>query len=72
MADLSTGRREPTRERLHALLAELAPEARALGCADQLRAAGELAEVNGAMRQRSAGDARAATAWLAGAYLAVT
>jgi carboxylate-amine ligase len=72
MADLATGRREPTRERLHALLAELAPEARALGCADQLRAAGELAEVNGAMRLRSAGDARAATAWLADAYLAVT
>ena len=72
MADLATGLREPTRARLHALLAELAPEAAALGCADQLRAAGELAEVNGAMRQRAAGDARAATAWLTDAYLEVT
>jgi carboxylate-amine ligase len=72
MADLVSGRRAPTRERLQALIADLAPEARALDCADQLRAAGELAEVNGAMRQRAAGDARAATAWLADAYLPVT
>ncbi|MEA2283300.1 MAG: glutamate---cysteine ligase / carboxylate-amine ligase [Solirubrobacteraceae bacterium] len=72
MADLATGRRMPTRERLHALLAEIAPEAERLGCAGELRAAGALADVNGAMRLRAAGDARAATAWLADAYLAVT
>jgi glutamate---cysteine ligase / carboxylate-amine ligase len=72
MADLATGRRTPTRDRLHALLAEIAPQGEQLGCAAELRAAGALAEVNGAMRLRAAGDARAATAWLADAYLAVT
>ncbi len=72
MADLESGERRPTRERLHALLAELEPEARRLGCADELAAAHDLAEVNGAMRQRAVaadGGPRAVATWLAAAYL---
>ena len=70
LADLVTGERRPTRERLDALLADIEPAAQRLGCAAQLRDAHALVEANGAMRLRAAGNARAATAWLADAYLA--
>jgi hypothetical protein len=40
-----------------------------VGCAAELASAHDLAERNGAMRQRAAGDAHGATAWLADAYL---
>jgi glutamate---cysteine ligase / carboxylate-amine ligase len=67
MADLVTGEVAPTRERLAALLGELAPTAERLGCAADL---GRIdLDANGAQRQRSAGDPRAATAWLAGRFL---
>jgi glutamate---cysteine ligase / carboxylate-amine ligase len=52
MADLVTGERRPTRERLTALLEDLAPEAARLGCAGELARAFELVDRNGAMRQR--------------------
>ena len=56
----------PTRERLHALLDELAPSAERLGCAASCRRARALVERNGAMRLREAagGDPAAATRWL--------
>jgi carboxylate-amine ligase len=69
LADLETGERRPTRERLGALLDALAGEAARLGCAAELAAARELVERNGAIRQREAGDAHAATGFLADAYL---
>lgn len=53
MADLVTGEREPTRERLHRLLDDLAPHAAALGCAPELaRARALVDEGGGAGRQR--------------------
>jgi carboxylate-amine ligase len=67
MADLVTGEVAPTRERLAALLDELVPTAERLGCAAELARVDIAA--NGAQRQRSAGDPRAATAWLAGRFL---
>jgi carboxylate-amine ligase len=67
MADLVTGEVAPTRERLAALLDELAPTAERLGCAAELARVDIAA--NGAQRQRCAGDPRAATAWLAGRFL---
>ena len=70
LRDLGTGERRPTRERLRALLRTLAPTAERLGCADELAGADALVTANGAIRQRQAGDARAATAWLADAFLA--
>ena len=69
MADLATGERRPTRERLHALLDELGPAAERLGCAGELESARELVAANGAIRQRAQGDPRAATVWLADAFL---
>jgi carboxylate-amine ligase len=72
LADLETGERRPTRERLHALLDALAPAAAELECAAEVEAARELVERNEAMRQREAagphGDLRAVVAWLADAY----
>ena len=70
MADLVTGERAPTRERLARLLDDLAPAAERIGCASEL-AAIDL-DANGATRQRAAaraGGARGATAWLAGRFL---
>jgi glutamate---cysteine ligase / carboxylate-amine ligase len=71
MADLATGEVAPTRERIGALLVELEPVARRLGCAAEL--AGIDLAANGAMRQREAGHAaspaHAVTAWLAGRFL---
>ena len=69
LRDLVTGARRPTRDRLHALLDELGPAAERLGCAAELAGAAVLVEQNGAIRQRQAGDPRAATAWLADAFL---
>jgi carboxylate-amine ligase len=69
LADLATGERRPTRACLLELLETLAGTAQRLGCAGELASARSLVERNGAIRQREAGDARAATAWLADAYL---
>ena len=55
-ADLETGRRVPTRERLHALLDRLEPVADRLACAGELGAARGLVEENGAIRQRRAAE----------------
>jgi carboxylate-amine ligase len=68
LADLVTGERRPARERLLELLETLAETAGRLGCAAELASARELVERNGAIRQREAGDPRAATAWLADAF----
>lgn len=71
MADLDSGDRRPTRERLGALLDALAPTADRLGCARELEDARGLASANGAERLRAAagGDPRRATAWLAERFL---
>src|SRR5918999_991725 len=72
LADLATGERTPARECLRALVADLGPVARRLGCAAELAAVTALAERNGAARQREVaerGGIRAVAPWLAGAYL---
>jgi len=72
MADLETGRSEPTDARLGALLDELEPDAERLGCALELTAARALVQANGAARQREAaggGGAVGATAWLADRFV---
>jgi carboxylate-amine ligase len=73
MADFATGEQTPTATRLERLLAELAPVAGELGCADELRAADELVAGNGSDRQRAAvaaaGEVRAAVSWLADVFL---
>lgn len=58
VADLETGARRPTRERLAALIDELAETAAAIGAAEELELARALAERNGAMRQREAAAGR--------------
>jgi carboxylate-amine ligase len=70
LADLASGARTPVRTRLHALLDALESDAAALGAAEQLEHARGLIERSGAARQRATGSPRAATEWLAGAYLA--
>ena len=68
LAALDTGAPRPARKRLRELLAELAPVAADLGCADELEAAVRLAESTGAERQRAVavdGGPRAVTRWLA-------
>jgi carboxylate-amine ligase len=67
MADLVTGEVGPTRERLAALLAKLAPVAERLGCAAELAAVD--VEANGAARQRESADAHRVAAWLAARFL---
>jgi carboxylate-amine ligase len=72
LADLVTGHRMPARERLAALIEELAPHADRLGCAAELAEAGRLAQENGAMRQRavvSADGFDALVPWLAERWL---
>jgi carboxylate-amine ligase len=64
LADLDTGERAPTRERLLWLLDTIAPWGEAAG----LAAARDLTACNGAMRQRASGGPRSAAAWLADAY----
>jgi carboxylate-amine ligase len=66
LADLVTGERISTRERLLWLLAEVAP----FGEAEGLEHARALVACNGAMRQRAAGDPVAAAGWLADVYAA--
>ena len=74
MADLDTGERRPTRDRLRELLEELAPVAERLGAAHELGLAGGLVEENGAVRQRAVaarrGGLTALTAELAERFLA--
>ena len=68
LADLETGEQRPTRRRLQELIDELEPYAAELGCAAELRHARELAECNGAMRQREVAAERGidgVAAWLA-------
>ncbi len=68
LADLDSGARQPTRERLQALIEELAPLARELDCVAELRLALALARRNGALRQRAFAAERgiaALPAWLA-------
>lgn len=71
LADLDTGERRPTRERVLELLKELEPVASRLGCAAQLGDAEALAGAGGAERQRAAagGDAFKAAAYLAERFL---
>lgn len=57
MADLWTGERSTTRQRLLALLEHLEPEAAGLGCRSELTHARTLVERNGALRQREAAAA---------------
>jgi carboxylate-amine ligase len=69
MADLRSGRREPTAERVGRLLGELRPAARELGCDAELADAILLLDAGGeATRQRAVGaerGVRGLTAWLA-------
>jgi len=69
MADLDSGRPEPTAERVARLLDELLPAARRLGCAASLADARELLDAGGeAARQRAVGaedGAHGLVAWLA-------
>lgn len=73
MADLVTGRRVPTRERLHALLGELEPVAARLGCAAELARATTMAQDGVAPAHRRAIAAERGlvglVAWLAGVFL---
>jgi carboxylate-amine ligase len=67
LADLETGRPQPARDRLSALLDTLEPHARRLGCARELSGARDLVEANGAIRQRrvhARGGMRALSHWL--------
>lgn len=67
-ADLDTGEPCFARERIVELLTAIEPAAADLGCSDELAMARDLADRNGAERQREAGahgGARAATRWLA-------
>lgn len=68
LADLASGELVPTRERLSALLDELAPVAQRLGAGALMRHAYALAERNGAIRQRAVAaerGVRGLAAWLA-------
>jgi glutamate---cysteine ligase / carboxylate-amine ligase len=71
LADLEHGTRAPARERLRALLDELAPVAERLGAGALLPQARALAERNGAIRQREVAaerDVRGLVAWQAERY----
>lgn len=73
LADLGTGLRQPTRDRLLQLIEELRPTARGLGCEAELGLAAELAETNGAMRQRAVARSEGVGTvpeWLAARWLA--
>lgn len=65
--DVRTGRREPMRDHIAALLDELEPLARGLGCAAELDGARRLLAHPPAAsaREAAAGDPRALVAWLA-------
>jgi carboxylate-amine ligase len=69
-ADLATGATTPVRDLLAERVRTLSATARALGCAAELALVEDLLEAGGgAGRQRAAGDARAAAAWLAEVYV---
>jgi carboxylate-amine ligase len=72
MADLDSGMREPTAQRLLRLLDELGEQARRLGCDGALATARSMIEDGGpaAAQRRAAasGDLRDVVAWLAGRY----
>jgi carboxylate-amine ligase len=73
MADLQSGRRAPTSERIERLLAGLEPAARHVGASAELAAARALLAAGGsASAQREVGaaaGARGVAAWLAGRFL---
>jgi carboxylate-amine ligase len=69
LADLASGALEPTRARLHALIDALESYAEQLRAGTQLARARALVEEGGAARQRAAGGAREAAAWLADRFL---
>lgn len=72
LCDLRDGTPVPARERLRALLAEIAGAAERLGCASELAHARALVEQGGAERQRAAAGeqgARGAAAWLTQRFL---
>ena len=72
MADLRTGERTRTRERLTALIDELEPCAAALDCVGELDDARRLLETNGAARLRAAAGrdgVRGAVEWLVSRFL---
>ncbi len=72
MADLETGERGPTSDRVSALLDALGSTAERLGCAGGLTAARALIAAGGgaaAMRAAAGGDGHATTAWLADRFL---
>jgi carboxylate-amine ligase len=71
LADLASGEHMPARERLRALLEELAPVAERLGAGSLLPCAHAVAERNGALRQREIAAERGVhglVAWLADRY----
>jgi glutamate---cysteine ligase / carboxylate-amine ligase len=72
MADLQSGARRPTRERLGELLDELEPAATRHGSSDLLRHARDLVEQNGAIRQREIaadGGTEGLASWMADRFL---
>lgn len=72
MADLGAGHRRPTRDWLAELLGALEPFAARFGAAAELRHAGGLGEVNGAIAQRQVaadGGVAAVPRWLASRFL---
>jgi glutamate---cysteine ligase / carboxylate-amine ligase len=73
LADLDTGERTPTRERLERLIDDLDPVAERLGSSEELAHARALVAENGAIKQRQVGDEggpRAVAAWLADRFAA--
>lgn len=73
LADLDTGEQRPLQKILETLLVELDPVAEALGCSSELASAIDLADVNGAIRQRQAADEHGLSelpGWLSGRFLA--
>lgn len=72
LADLATGERVPTRERLRELLTDVAPAAARLGCEAQLGQTERLVEENGALRQRTVAATEGVdglVGWLSGRWL---
>ncbi|MEA2288816.1 MAG: glutamate---cysteine ligase / carboxylate-amine ligase [Solirubrobacteraceae bacterium] len=73
LADLVTGEVRPARLRLHELLDDLQPVAERIGCGAELSAARDLADGNGAVRQRAVAAERGLhglVEWLAERFLA--